>query len=62
MFHAHVAKVAAFRNGFRTMVPFEWAPLRIYKTLFMGLSVWKILTKKIQTNSRRSIHFGGEKC
>jgi hypothetical protein len=38
---AHVPQVAASRNGFRTVVPFEWAPLRIYKTLFMGLSVWK---------------------
>jgi hypothetical protein len=41
MFHAHFVQVAVFRNGFRTVVPFEWAPLRIYKTLFMCLFVWK---------------------
>ncbi len=39
MFHAHVVQVAAFRNGFRTVVPFEWAPLRIYKTLIGGKNV-----------------------
>jgi hypothetical protein len=45
---AHVDQVAAFRNGFRTVVPFKWALLRIYKTLFMGLSVWKLETLGIK--------------
>jgi ubiquitin-protein ligase E3 B len=38
MFHAHVAQVAAFRNGFRTVVPFEWLHL------FSGPEVQRLIS------------------
>jgi hypothetical protein len=38
MFHAHVVQVAAFRNGFRTVVPFEWLHL------FSGPEVQRLIS------------------